>query len=55
MGKGGKERYVPFGTAATRAMRRYRGAVDDLRPGDPFFITRYGRTCNGRSRSGTCR
>ena len=43
MGKGGKERQVPFGTTAAQALRRYRSAVEDLRPGDPFFITRYGR------------
>jgi integrase/recombinase XerD len=42
MGKGGKERRVPFGTAAGQALRRYRNVVQDLRPGDPFFITRYG-------------
>jgi integrase/recombinase XerD len=43
MGKGGRERHVPFGTAAAQALRRYRNSVEDLRPGDPFFITRYGR------------
>jgi len=42
MGKGRKERPVPFGTATSQALRRYRSAVEDLRPGDPFFITRYG-------------
>jgi integrase/recombinase XerD len=42
MGKGGKERQVPFGTAVAQALRRYRSAVEDLRPGDPFLITRYG-------------
>ncbi|MGH2572607.1 MAG: tyrosine-type recombinase/integrase [Actinomycetota bacterium] len=42
MGKGRKERQVPFGTAVAQALRRYRSAVEDLRPGDPFFITRYG-------------
>jgi integrase/recombinase XerD len=43
MGKGRKEREVPFGRTAAHALRRYRGVVEDLRPGDPFFITRYGR------------
>jgi len=43
MGKGGKQRHVPFGTAAAQALRRYGSAVQDLLPGDPFFITRYGR------------
>lgn len=43
MGKGGNDRRVPFGTATAQALRRYRAAVEDLRPGDPFFITRYGR------------
>lgn len=43
MGKGRKERDVPFGRATAHALRRYRGLVEDLRPGDPFFITRYGR------------
>jgi integrase/recombinase XerD len=41
-GKGGKERVVPFGMATAHALRRYRSIVEDLRPGDPFFITRYG-------------
>ncbi len=43
MGEGRKERVVPFGAATARALRRYRSAVEDLRAGDPFFITRYGR------------
>lgn len=42
LGKGGKERRVPFGMATAQALRRYRSVVEDLRPGDPFFITRYG-------------
>jgi integrase/recombinase XerD len=41
-GKGGKERLVPFGMTVGQALRRYRNLVQDLRPGDPFFITRYG-------------
>jgi site-specific recombinase XerC len=42
-GKGRKERRVPFAMAAGQALRRYRHVVQDLRPGDPFFITRYRR------------
>jgi site-specific recombinase XerC len=41
-GKGRKERRVPFGMTAGQALRRYRKVVQDLRLGDPFFITRYG-------------
>jgi hypothetical protein len=29
--------------AAGQALRRYRNVVQDLRPDDPFFITRYGQ------------
>lgn len=43
MGKGRKERELPLGEAACRALSHYRGAVEDLRPGDPFFIS-----CRGR-------
>jgi site-specific recombinase XerD len=43
MGKGRKERAVPFGKATAQVLRRYRSSVEDLRVGDPFFITRYGR------------
>ena len=49
MGKGGKERRVPFGTATAQALRRYESAVEDLRSGDPFFITRYGRRMSRRA------
>jgi integrase/recombinase XerD len=49
MGKGGKERLVPFGTSAAQGLRRYRCAVEDLRTGDPFFITRYGRRMSRRA------
>jgi integrase/recombinase XerD len=41
MGKGAKERDLPLGQAATQALRRYKRALADLRPGDPFFISRY--------------
>jgi integrase/recombinase XerD len=49
LGKGGKERRVPFGTAAGQALGRYRNAVEDLRAADPFFITRYGRRMSRRA------
>ncbi len=49
MGKGGKERQVPFGTATAQALRRYTTSVEDLRTGDPFFITRYGRRISRRA------
>lgn len=42
MGKGAKERDLPLGQAATQALRRYQRGLADLRPGDPFFISRYG-------------
>lgn len=43
MGKGRKERELPLGEAACRALSRYQGAVEDLREDDPFFIS-----CRGR-------
>jgi integrase/recombinase XerD len=43
MGKGRKERELPLGKATCQALGRYVGAVDDLRPGDPFFISYRGR------------
>jgi integrase/recombinase XerD len=42
MGKGAKERDLPLGQTATQALRRYQRGLADLRPGDPFFISRYG-------------
>jgi integrase/recombinase XerD len=48
MGKGRKERDLPLGRTATRALQRYRNAVDGLRPDDPFFISYRGRRL-GRS------
>ena len=41
IGKGAKERDLPLGQAATQALRRYQRGLADLRPGDPFFISRY--------------
>ena len=43
MGKGRKERDLPIGKTATRALLRYRNAVDGLQPDDPFFISYRGR------------
>jgi integrase/recombinase XerD len=43
MGKGRIQRELPLGKATCQALARYFGALDDLRPGDPFFIS-----CRGR-------
>lgn len=43
MGKGRKERDLPLGRTAARALQRYRNAVDGLMPDDPFFISVRGR------------
>lgn len=43
MGKGRKERDLPLGRMATRALQRYRNAVDGLQPDDPFLISPRGR------------
>jgi site-specific recombinase XerC len=43
MGKGRKERDLPLGKTATRALQRYRNAVDGLQHDDPFFIPYRGR------------
>lgn len=43
MGKGRKERDLPIGRSAARALLRYRNSVDGLLPGDPFFISYRGR------------
>lgn len=43
MGKGRKERDLPFGQVAAQAMHRYARSVDDQRPEDPFFISYRGR------------
>jgi site-specific recombinase XerD len=40
--KGAKERELPVGQTATQVLRRYQRGLTDLRPGDPFFISRYG-------------
>jgi integrase/recombinase XerD len=43
MGKSRIQRELPLGKATCQALARYFGALDDLRPGDPFFIS-----CRGR-------
>jgi len=43
MGKGRKERDIPFGQMAAQAMHRYARSVEDQRPDDPFFISYRGR------------
>jgi integrase/recombinase XerD len=43
MGKGRKQRELPLGQATWQALSRYRQVIEDLRPGDPFFIS-----CSGR-------
>jgi hypothetical protein len=43
MGKGRRQRELPFGQVATQALRRYVRTVADHRPGDPFFISQTGR------------
>jgi integrase/recombinase XerD len=43
VGKGGRERQLPLGAIASRALHRYRASVEDLRADDPFFIS-----CRGR-------
>jgi integrase/recombinase XerD len=42
MGKGSKQRELPLGQTVTQALRRYQRLLEDLRPEDPFFISRYG-------------
>jgi site-specific recombinase XerD len=44
MGKGAKERIVPIGATARRALVRYLATRDVVRPGDPLFCGRWGRT-----------
>lgn len=49
MGKGSKEREVPLGQTVTQALRRYQRLLEDLRPDDPFFISRYGGRISRKS------
>lgn len=43
MGKGRRDRELPFGRVTARALRRYARTVADHDTGDPFFISRTGR------------
>lgn len=43
MGKGRRQRELPFGQVATQALRRYGRTVADHRGSDAFFISRTGR------------
>ncbi|HWC14298.1 MAG TPA: tyrosine-type recombinase/integrase [Actinomycetota bacterium] len=43
MGKGRKQRDLPLGRTSTRALQRYRNAVDGLQHDDPFFISYRGK------------
>jgi site-specific recombinase XerD len=48
MGKGSKERIVPLGTTARRALVRYLGTRAIVRPADPLFVGRYGAPLSKR-------
>jgi len=43
MGKGSKERIVPLGATARRALQRYVAERGVVRPADPLFMGRWGR------------
>lgn len=43
MGKGRRQRELPFGQVAAQGLRAYTRAVEGHRDGDPFFISRTGR------------
>ena len=43
MGKGSKERIVPLGATARRALMRYVAERGVVRPTDPLFMGRWGR------------
>ena len=43
MGKGSKERIVPLGATARRALMRYVAERGAVRPADPLFLGRWGR------------
>lgn len=43
MGKGRKERDIPFGQVTMQTMRKYAREVADQRPDDPFFISHTGK------------
>ena len=43
MGKGRRQRELPFGQVTVQALRAYARSVEGHRDGDPFFISRTGR------------
>lgn len=43
MGKGARERQLPLGAIASRALHRYCDSIEDLRSDDPFFISYRGK------------
>jgi site-specific recombinase XerD len=53
MGKGGKERMVPFGRTAAEALRAWREVADTIRDpqveGDPIFFGNKGRRMSDRA------
>jgi len=53
MGKGGKERMVPFGRTATEALRAWREVADSIRDptieGDPVFLGNKGKRMSDRA------
>ena len=49
MGKGSKERIVPLGAAARRALLRYVAERGAVRPTDPVFMGRWGRPLRRKS------
>lgn len=48
LGKGSKERIVPLGTTARRALIRYVAGRDPVGPADPLFVGRYGERLSRR-------
>lgn len=48
LGKGGKEREVPFGTSAKQALWQYAAQVGEVAGQDYFFVDQFGRRLNAR-------
>jgi site-specific recombinase XerD len=48
LGKGSKERIVPLGSTARRALIRYVAGRNPVGPADPLFVGRYGATLSRR-------
>lgn len=48
LGKGGREREVPFGTAAKQALWQYAAKVGEVPGQDLFFVDQFGRGLNAR-------